>query len=57
MFLKKYKNASLKKKLTAKKLNKHYESDINLGFICMMSLKSMLKAFNQEVPIIDLRWL
>ncbi|GEM_PF-3375900 len=57
MFLKKYKNASLKKKLTAKKLNKHYESDINLGLICMMSLKSMLKAFNQEVPIIDLRWL
>ena len=33
------------------------ESDINLGLICMMSLKSMLKAFNQEVPIIDLRWL
>lgn len=57
MFLKKYKNASLKKKLTAKKLNKHHESDINLDLICMMSLKSMLEAFNQEIPILDLRWL
>lgn len=41
-----YKNASLRKKVLARRLNKHYKAYISLNILCLMSLDSIRNAFN-----------
>ncbi|WP_313374320.1 hypothetical protein [Chishuiella sp.] len=51
-----YRNASLRKKVLARRLNKHHEANIPLNILSSMSLKDIRNAFNSpknkiiEVP-------
>lgn len=41
-----YKNASLRKKVLVRRLNKHHEANIPLNILCSMSLKGIRDTFN-----------